>query len=172
MKKLMIAAVLGATVLTGTPAAAQTYNDELRRYAEDRAIYEQQLREYRRQNRQYRRAQRTGDWRSYRQYDHNRADPVYGGYYANRYYRGGRYYRPIQLRNDDRVYRGNDGRYYCRRSDGTTGLIAGAAVGGLLGNILSPGGSGILGTLIGAGAGAAVGTSIEQGSNRNNVTCR
>jgi hypothetical protein len=34
---------------------------------------------------------------------------------------------------DERVYRGNDGRYYCKRNDGTTGLIAGALGGGVLG---------------------------------------
>ena len=42
------------------------------------------------------------------------------------------------MRNNDRVYRGNDGRYYCRRSDGTTGLLIGAGVGGLLGNTIAP----------------------------------
>src|SRR5215467_6817235 len=35
---------------------------------------------------------------------------------------------------DDEIYRGRDGRYYCRRSDGTMGLVVGAAVGALIGN--------------------------------------
>jgi Glycine zipper 2TM domain len=55
------------------------------------------------------------------------------------------------------IYRGDDGRYYCRRSDGTMGLIAGAAIGGLIGNQLAPGKSATLGTLLGAGAGAVIG---------------
>ena len=36
----------------------------------------------------------------------------------------------------------DDGRYYCRRSDGTTGLIVGGIAGGVLGNIIADGSSG------------------------------
>jgi hypothetical protein len=112
---------------------------------------------------------RPGDnWRGYRQYDYNRYDPSYGGYDASRYYRDGRYYRERRLSRSDRIYRGNDGRYYCRRSDGTTGLIVGAVAGGLLGNAVSQGGSETLGTLIGAGIGAAIGAEIDKGE----VRCR
>ena len=54
--------------------------------------------------------------------------PGYAGDYedwdAPRYYRDGRY-EERDLGRDERVYRGRDGRYYCRRSDGTTGLIVG-----------------------------------------------
>lgn len=69
---------------------------------------------------------------------------------------------------DDRVYRGENGRYYCRRSDGTTGLIIGAAAGGLLGNTIGRGDSHILGTLLGAAGGGLAGRAIE----RNGVRCR
>jgi uncharacterized protein YcfJ len=65
----------------------------------------------------------------------------------------------------DRIYRGGDGRYYCRRNDGTTGLVIGAVAGGLLGNAL---GGNTLGTLLGAGGGALLGQSIDRG----NVRCR
>jgi hypothetical protein len=71
--------------------------------------------------------------------------------------------RPMTRRDD--VYRGHDGRYYCRRSDGTTGLVVGAIGGGLLGNAI---GGDALGTLLGAGAGAVVGSSIDRG----HVHCR
>lgn len=71
-----------------------------------------------------------------------------------------------QLRREDRVYRGQDGRYYCRRSDGTTGTVVGAVAGGALGAIL--GGGGALGTIIGAGGGALLGRSIDRGE----VHCR
>ncbi len=102
----------------------------------------------------------------YRNYDYDRPDPSYNGYDASRYYRDGHQYRERRLSREDRVYRGNDGRYYCRRSDGTTGLIVGALAGGLLGNALSQGGSETLGTLLGAGVGAAVGSEVDRGNAR------
>lgn len=104
----------------------------------------------------------------YRSYDWNRPDPAYGGYYADRYYRDDRSYRERRLSRDERVYRGRDGRYYCRRSDGTTGLIVGGVAGGLLGNTLSNGRNATLGTLLGAAAGAALGSSVDRGQ----VRCR
>jgi len=87
---------------------------------------------------------------------------------AENYYRDGRYYRPVRLTRNDRIYRGRDNRYYCRRSDGTTGLVVGAALGGVVGNRLDQGGSSILGTLLGAGVGAAIGSSVDRGQ----VVCR
>jgi hypothetical protein len=112
------------------------------------------------------RAKHDRDWRDYRHYDWNRRDPRYGGYYADRYYRDGRYYQPRRLTYADRIYRGRDGRYYCRRSDGTTGLIIGGAVGALLGREIDRGDSRALGTIVGAGAGALVGRSIDRGELR------
>ena len=99
-------------------------------------------------------------------YDYNRPDPAYGGYYADRYYREGRGYREHRLGRDDRIYRGQDGRYYCRRSDGTTGLVVGGVAGGLLGAAIAPGGSELLGALLGAAAGGAVGSSVDKGETR------
>ena len=103
----------------------------------------------------------------YGNYDWNRPDPSYGGYYADRYYRQGSY-RERRLARNERVYRGQNGQYYCRRPDGTTGLIVGGIAGGVLGNIIAPGRSETLGTLLGAAAGAAAGAAIE----RNQVRCR
>src|SRR3546814_3832862 len=74
----------------------------------------------------------TGYYDDYGRYDYNRPDPRYGGYYADRYYRDDPRYRERRLSRNDRVYRGRDGRYYCRRSDGTTGLIVGGLAGGVL----------------------------------------
>ena len=107
----------------------------------------------------------------YARYDYNNPDPQYGGYYADRYYRDGPSYRERQLSANDRVYRGQDGRYYCRRSDGTTGLIAGAAIGGIIGTAIAPGGSGLLGALLGGAGGAAAGQAIDRSSTRD-VRCR
>lgn len=90
-------------------------------------------------------------------------DP-YGGYYE-RYYRSGTY-DPRPLGYNDRIYRGQDGRYYCERSDGTLGLVAGGVAGGVLGNLIAPRGSRTLGTIIGAAGGAALGAAIERGEVR------
>jgi hypothetical protein len=76
-----------------------------------------------------------------------------------------RRYQARRLGRDDMIYRGHDGRYYCRRNDGTTGLVIGAIGGGLLGNAI---GGNTLGTLLGAGGGALLGRSIDRG----NVKCR
>ncbi|MDQ8758117.1 glycine zipper 2TM domain-containing protein [Sphingosinicella sp. LHD-64] len=109
-----------------------------------------------------------GGWQGYSAYDYNRPDPRYNGYYADRYYRDHPSYRERRLARGDRLYRGRDGRYYCRRSDGTTGLIVGGVAGGILGNIIAPGGSETIGTIIGAAAGAAIGREVERGE----VRCR
>jgi hypothetical protein len=84
-----------------------------------------------------------------------------------RNYRGDRYYgEPI--RRNTRTWRGRDGRYYCRRSNGTTGLIIGAAGGALLGRELDGGYDRSTGTILGAAGGALLGRSID----RNNSRCR
>ncbi len=111
---------------------------------------------------------RYADAGGYSAYDYDRPDPSYGGYEADRYYRDDPRYQPRRLSRNDRVYAGRDGRYYCRRSDGTTGLIVGGLAGGVLGTAISPGGSGLLGALLGGAAGAAAGEAVD----RNNVTCR
>jgi hypothetical protein len=86
------------------------------------------------------------------------------GWDPARHYHAGRY-KERRMGRGDRIYRGGDGRYYCRRNDGTTGLVIGAVAGGLLGNAL---GGNTLGTLLGAGGGALLGQSIDRG----NVRCR
>jgi hypothetical protein len=83
---------------------------------------------------------RDSDWDPYHHY--NRGD-----------------YPPRDMTADERVYRGSDGRYYCKRSDGTTGLVAGAIGGGVLGAVL---GGGTLGTLLGAGGGALLGKHLDE----------
>ena len=69
---------------------------------------------------------------------------------------------------DMRVWRGRDGRAYCRRDDGTTGLLIGAGVGALLGNELAGRGDRTLGAILGAAGGALLGREID----RNDVRCR
>jgi hypothetical protein len=122
-------------------------------------------REISRAERKYHRDHRRG-WSQYRDYDWNRHEPGFDGYYADRYYRDGSYYADRQLTEYDRIYRGYDGRYYCRRDDGTTGLIIGAGIGALLGNQVNIGGSRSLSTILGGAAGAAIGHEIDRGGVR------
>lgn len=75
----------------------------------------------------------------------------------------GRYYEPRVLSRGDRVWRGDDGRYYCRRSNGTTGLVIGAAVGALIGNQVAGRGDKTLGTIVGAVGGGLLGRAIDRG---------
>jgi hypothetical protein len=88
---------------------------------------------------------------------------------AARYYRqDNNRYRSYRMTRNDRIYRGSDNRYYCKRDDGTTGLIIGGVSGAVLGNIIAPGGWKTLGTIIGGGAGAVLGREVDRGD----VVCR
>ena len=78
----------------------------------------------------------------------------------------GRYYEPRRVRRGDQVWRGRDGRYYCKRDNGTTGLIIGAAGGALLGREIDGGRDRTLGTVLGAAAGALLGREIDRGGAR------
>jgi hypothetical protein len=85
------------------------------------------------------------------------------GHYDNgrydRYYdRNGYYNGP--------VWRGRDGRRYCRRSNGTTGLIVGAAGGALIGRAIDTRGERATGTILGAAAGALLGREIQRSRSR------
>lgn len=182
MNRLILAATafaVASPLALATPAAAQNrnYNREVRecnrelRQADSRAEYRQELRQCQRDlNRAQRQDNRQNarDWRQYGSYDYNRYEPGQRTYYADRYYRDGSNYPDRRLTSNDRIYRGQNGQYYCRRSDGTTGLIVGGAVGGLIGRQLDRGGSRTVGTILGAGAGALLGREIARGGLRCN----
>ena len=88
---------------------------------------------------------------------------------AARYYRrDDRRYRAERLNRSDWIYRGSDNRYYCRRDDGTTGLIVGGIPVACWATSLRPAASKTLGAIIGAGAGALIGRAIDDGD----VICR
>ena len=74
------------------------------------------------------------------------------------YYRNGYYYGP--------TWRDRHGRWHCRRPDGTTGLLLGAAGGALIGRSLDHGRDRTTGTVLGAAAGALIGREIERGNHR------
>lgn len=95
--------------------------------------------------------------------------PYATDYDAARYYRDDPRYVERRLGPSDEVYRGSDGRYYCKRSDGTTGLIIGGIGGAALGNVIDGGRDRVAGTLIGGALGALIGKSVDQNSD---VRCR
>jgi len=64
------------------------------------------------------------------------------------------------------VWRDRQGRYRCRRSNGTTGLIVGAAGGALVGRAIDGGRNRTTGTIVGAVAGALVGREVQRSSAR------
>ena len=153
MNKLLLAAVASATLVSGCATDRYGYGSN---NANDYGYYDR------------------GAYSQYGAYDYNNPDPRYSGYYADHYYRQDRRYRERQLGSNDRVYRGQDGRYYCRRSDGTTGLIVGGVAGAVLGRAIAPGGSEVLGTILGGIGGALAGQAIDRNSSNNNgrVRCR
>lgn len=89
------------------------------------------------------------------------------GYRDDRIYdRRGRYVEPRRIRGRDRVWRGRDGRYYCERDNGTTGLVIGAGVGALLGRTIDTDGDRTVGTLLGGALGAVIGRELDRGDLR------
>ncbi len=187
MKRFTTFATLVATgcMVLATPALAQSRSDDARfdaaqqRFARELSIYQQEFDRY-----QQARANRGGGYRDDGGYDQrqqqgyqddqrNRDDRDENGYDASRYYRPGDNYQERTLSNDDRVYRGSDGRYYCKRNDGTTGLIVGAVGGGVLGNVIDGGHSRAVGTILGGVIGAVAGQAIDRNAHKDDqVRCR
>ena len=58
-------------------------------------------------------------------------------------------------------WRGRDGRMYCRKSDGTVGLVVGGVAGALVGRSIDTRGDRATGTIVGAAAGALIGKEID-----------
>jgi len=67
-----------------------------------------------------------------------------------------------------KVWKDSRGRMRCKRPDGTTGLIVGAAGGALIGRAIDTRGERATGTILGAAAGALIGHRLE----RSRVRCR
>ena len=103
---------------------------------------------------------RDRDYRDYRDYRDDRryeSRPYYMGYDRH-------YGQPV--RSDTRIWRGRDGRYYCRRDNGTTGLLVGAGVGALIGHEVAGRGDRTLGAILGGAAGALLGRTIDRSKTR------
>jgi len=79
---------------------------------------------------------------------------------------------PAEAKRVYKEWRGKDGRTYCRRTDGTTGLIIGGVGGALLGRTIDTRGDRTLGTLGGAAAGALLGREIDRGGSKRRCVAR
>ncbi|HEX6218659.1 MAG TPA: glycine zipper 2TM domain-containing protein [Sphingomicrobium sp.] len=67
-----------------------------------------------------------------------------------------------------KTWRDSQGRLRCKRPNGTTGLIVGAAGGALVGRAIDTRGDRATGTILGAAAGALIGRQLD----RSRVKCR
>lgn len=174
----------GAGLAATTPVLAQTRTEE-QRFRQAQQRYDNEQRIYRTEYDRYQQARSRGGYRDPRggtgyndsRYNDPRySDPRYddrneAGYDPSRDYRDGSQYQERVLSSDDRVYRGSDDRYYCKRNDGSTGLIVGALGGGVLGNVIDGGHSRGVGTVLGAIVGGVAGRSVER-TNNPEVRCR
>jgi len=178
MKRITSLTALAAVAcIAVSPVAAQSRADEAR-FQQAQTRFSNELNLFRSEFDRYQRSRVRGPQGGYygggqgyydggqRYYD----DRNEGDYDPTRYYRDGPNYQERVLAADDRVYRGQDGRYYCKRNDGTTGLIIGAVGGGILGNVIDGGHSRAAGTIIGGALGALAGKSIDQSNSQ--VRCR
>jgi hypothetical protein len=175
---LAMAPALAIAPPLATSASAQTRQDQYRwdqaqrRFEREQALYEQERDLYERS--------RRGGYRD-RGYGGDRGPGGYGGddnyrwrggssdWDASRYYREDQRYEERRLGAEDEVYRGSDGRYYCRRSDGTTGLVVGAGVGALTGRAIDGGRNRAGGTIVGGVLGALIGREVERSQD---MRCR
>jgi len=61
-----------------------------------------------------------------------------------------------------RAWRAHDGRTYCRKPNGTTGLLVGGAAGVLVGRKIDKHGDRTTGTVLGAALGALLGRHVQR----------
>ncbi|MGN6818883.1 MAG: glycine zipper 2TM domain-containing protein [Sphingomonas sp.] len=166
IRSLPIAAIVLSSI--AIPATAQTASEQ-RRWEMAQRRYDTETSIYERARADYEAAQRRD--RRYGYNDQRYDDGRYAtDYDASRYYRDGPQYQERVLTSNDQVYRGSDGRYYCKRSDGTTGLIVGGAAGGIIGNVIDGGRNRVAGTLIGGALGAILGKKVDQ--SNSDYRCR
>lgn len=169
MRRLVCAILLAAVAPVGlsSPAAAQSASDQAR-WDSAQARYQAETDRYYAERDRYYEARQA--WRAAPPPPPPGRDRFQTDYDAARDYRDAPGYQERVLSSNDQVYRGSDGRYYCKRTDGTTGLILGGAGGGILGNVIDGGRNRVAGTLIGGALGALAGKAIER--NNDQVRCR
>jgi len=96
------------------------------------------------------------NWEHGRKYKNRRDRDRRGSYgrHARNDYRGDRVGRNTRVWN-------RNGRTYCQKENGTTGLLIGGAVGALAGHEVAGSGNRTLGALIGAAGGGLLGRAID-----------
>lgn len=129
---------LSALTMVAAPAAAHPVQDYYGRY-----VQHSHQDSYGYQDRYY----------DQRRYEHRGRGYAYGRQYD----------RPVAVWRDRR-----DGRTYCRRSDGTVGIIVGGAAGAIVGREIDGGYNRSVGTILGGAVGALLGRQIARGE----VRCR
>lgn len=70
------------------------------------------------------------------------------------------------------IWRDDRGNYRCKRANGTTGMIVGAASGALIGRAIDTRGERATGTILGAAVGALLGREVEKGIKKGKYRCR
>jgi hypothetical protein len=173
---LALALAIAPLAAAATPASAQTRAEQYR-WEQAQRRFDAEQRIYERERAAYEYARRRSGGYGYRDgyRDRGYANDDYswrGGssdWEPSRYYREDPRYTERPLSSTDEVYRGSDGRYYCRRSDGTTGLVVGAGVGALVGHGIDSHGERTTGTVIGGVLGALLGRQVERSSD---ISCR
>lgn len=91
------------------------------------------------------------------------AVPAMADNHRHRHHSQQRYYTTD---NGIQYWNGADGRRYCKRSNGTVGLIVGGAAGALVGRAVDTRGERATGTILGAAAGALLGRQVQRSSYR------
>jgi uncharacterized protein YcfJ len=82
------------------------------------------------------------------------------------------YAPPAEAKRVYKEWTGKDGRRYCRRTDGTAGLIVGGVGGALVGRTIDTRGDRTLGTIGGAALGALAGREIDRAGSRRRCVAR
>jgi hypothetical protein len=171
------AAIMSALVLCGPALAGDGRWDrgsDHREWREDRNDrreranayshgYRDGIRAENRRDRQYRQNGQYGQYRGPGSWQ-----PYSNGSRWDQGYRHDVYptYRGASVRGSQPYWWGSNGQVYCRRQDGTAGLVVGALAGGTLGNMIAKQGDKTLGSVIGGTLGAVLGNEIAKGNAR------
>jgi hypothetical protein len=156
MKKMLLALAAFAATTAALPVAPALADPPRWDRRDDRREARWDRRDDRRDQRRDRREDRRDDRRD-RRWDRRaeQRDRIYDS--------RGRYVQPRRISRDSRLWRGNDGRYYCKRDNGTTGLLIGAGVGALAGNQVAGSQNRTIGTILGGVLGGVLGRQIDRG---------
>lgn len=165
-KKIALGIVAAALAVpaVSAPAAAQGYYGGGYGYSyspydlnRDGRVTQREIRRVQQQQARYNGGYYGNSYGYNNGYGYNSYPQSYSGPYSRYYNQQGYYSGP--------TWRGNDGRYYCRRSDGGTGTLVGGAAGALIGSQVAGRGDRTIGAILGGAIGAVIGREVERGNN-------